>query len=252
MGLLVIQEMFVLHGSPTVLMSFRLEGNASGVKLCLRPFLSGRDFHSLQRENSAFRFEPEQRGSRLRFSPYWGVPQIDMLSNGTYQHAPEWYRNFRYLEESERGLDCDEDLAAPGILSFDLSAGPAIWISSATTPGQALPEGVSADSFHASASRRELARRSAFASPLERAADSYLVARGQGRTIIAGYPWFCDWGRDTFIALRGLCLATGRFSEARDILVEWSQVVSEGMLPNLFPDHNGKPSTTRSMPRSGT
>jgi predicted glycogen debranching enzyme len=240
-GLVVIQETFALHGSPTVLVSFRLEGNASSAKLCVRPLLSGRDFHSLQRENSAFHFQPEQRGSRLRFSPYPGVPQIDMLSNGTYTHAPEWYRNFRYAEEEQRGLDCDEDLAAPGILSFDLSVGPAIWISSATTPGEALPEGVSADSFLSSSSLRERARRSAFATPLERAADSYLVARGNGRTIIAGYPWFGDWGRDTFISLRGLCLATQRFSEAKEILLEWSHVVSEGMLPNLFPDHNGKP-----------
>jgi len=240
-GLVLIQELFVLHGSPTVLLSFRVAGNATGVKLCLRPFLSGRDFHSLQHENSAFRFEPEQHGSRLRFSPYGGVPQIDMLSNGAYTHAPEWYRNFRYAEEEQRGLDCDEDLAAPGILSFDLSAGPAIWIASAITPGEGLPEGVTAQSFFASSSRRERARRGAFANTLERAADSYLVARGQGRTIIAGYPWFGDWGRDTFIALRGLCLATRRLNEARDILVEWSHVVSEGMLPNLFPDGNAKP-----------
>jgi predicted glycogen debranching enzyme len=240
-GLVVIQEMFVLHGSPTLLMSFRLESNERGVKLCLRPFLSGRDFHALQRENSGFRFEPEQHGSRLRFSPYPDVPQIDMLSNGSYGHAPEWYRNFRYAQEQQRGLDCEEDLASPGVLSFDLSAGTAIWISSATSPGETLPEGVTADSFLASSSRRERARRSAFATPLEKAADCYLVARGQGRTIIAGYPWFSDWGRDTFIALRGLCLATQRFSEARDILVEWSHVVSEGMLPNLFPDGNGKP-----------
>jgi len=164
-----------------------------------------------------------------------------MLSNGAYAHAPEWYRNFRYTEEAERGLDCDEDLAAPGILSFDLSNGPAIWISSATTPGEKLPEGVSAEGFFETSRQRELTRRGAFASPLERAADSYLVARGQGRTVIAGYPWFCDWGRDTFIALRGLCFATRRLQEARDILVEWSHVVSEGMLPNLFPDNSGRP-----------
>jgi len=240
-GLVVIQELFVLRGSPTVLVSFRLQGSEPGVRLCLRPFLSGRDFHALQRENSAFRFEPEQHGSRLRFSPYAGVPPIDMLSNGAYTHAPEWYRNFRYTEEADRGLDCDEDLAAPGVLSFDLSAGPAIWISSATTPGEALPEGITAESFHANSGRRERARRNAFASPLEKSAESYLVARGQGCTVIAGYPWFCDWGRDTFIALRGLCFATRRFAEARDILVEWSHVVSEGMLPNLFPDNSGKP-----------
>ena len=240
-GLRVVQETFALHGSPTVLVSFRLEGDAPGVKLCLRPFLSGRDFHSLQGENGGFHFEPEQHGARLRFSPYPGVPSTDMLSNGSYAHAPEWWRKFRYAEEQARGLDCDEDLAAPGILSFDLSARPAVWVLSATTPGEAIPEASTAEAFWATSKRRELARRSAFPTPLERAADSYLVARGQGRTVIAGYPWFGDWGRDTFIALRGLCLVTGRFAEARDILVEWSHVVSEGMLPNLFPDGSGHP-----------
>jgi len=63
------------------------------------------------------------------------------------------------------------------------------------------------------------------------------VRRGSGKTIVAGYPWFTDWGRDTFIAIRGLCLASGRLGEARDILVEWAGAVSEGMLPNRFPDH---------------
>ncbi len=240
-GLVLIQELFVVHSSPTVVLSFSAQGNVQGVKLCLRPFLSGRDFHSLQRENSSFHFEPKQHGSRLRFSPYPGVPSIDMLSNGQYTHAPDWYRNFRYAEEQNRGLDCDEDLAAPGILSFELSLGPAVWVCSATTPGEALPEGATAEAFLANARRRESARRNAFPNALERAADSYLVARGKGRTVIAGYPWFGDWGRDTFIALRGLYLATSRFAEARDILVEWSQLVSEGMLPNLFPDGNGQP-----------
>ncbi len=71
--------------------------------------------------------------------------------------------------------------------------------------------------------------------------DAYLVKRGAGKTIVAGYPWFTDWGRDTFISLRGLCLATGRLDDARDILLEWSNVVSEGMLPNLFPDQSERP-----------
>jgi predicted glycogen debranching enzyme len=87
----------------------------------------------------------------------------------------------------------------------------------------------------------ELRRRALFASPLHRAADAYRVRRGSGSTIIAGYPWFGDWGRDTFIAMRGLCFATGRLEEARDILVEWAGVVSEGMLPNRFPDHGETP-----------
>jgi predicted glycogen debranching enzyme len=87
----------------------------------------------------------------------------------------------------------------------------------------------------------ERLRREAFPTALDRAADSYLVRRSSGKTIVAGYPWFTDWGRDTFIAIRGLCLATGRLADARDILLEWAGAVSDGMLPNRFPDHGEAP-----------
>jgi predicted glycogen debranching enzyme len=87
----------------------------------------------------------------------------------------------------------------------------------------------------------ERSRRARFSDRLDRSADAYLVRRGSGLTIVAGYPWFTDWGRDTFIALRGLCLTTGRFAEAEGILLEWAGAVSEGMLPNFFPDANAPP-----------
>jgi predicted glycogen debranching enzyme len=105
----------------------------------------------------------------------------------------------------------------------------------------AIPEGMSALELVARVRSSELARRKAFASPLHRAADAYLVKRGSGKTIVAGYPWFTDWGRDTFIALRGICLAADRIDEARQILLEWSGAISEGMLPNRFPDHGEAP-----------
>jgi predicted glycogen debranching enzyme len=76
---------------------------------------------------------------------------------------------------------------------------------------------------------------------LDRAADSYLIDRGRGRTILAGFPWFTDWGRDTFIALRGLALARGRFAEAFAILDGWAATVSEGMVPNRFVDTGDAP-----------
>ena len=110
--------------------------------------------------------------------------------------------------------------------------------------GAGLPEPRTADQVAAlahDARAGERARRQSFETPLDRAADAYLVQRGAGLTIVAGYPWFTDWGRDTFIALRGLCLATGRLSDARDILVEWAGAVSDGMLPNRFPDRGEAP-----------
>jgi predicted glycogen debranching enzyme len=93
-------------------------------------------------------------------------------------------------------------------------------------------------------------RRQSFADPLDRAAQAYLVRRGEGKTVIAGYPWFGDWGRDTFIALRGLCLAREDYETARSILCEWAGAVSQGMLPNRFADRAGEPPEYNSVDAS--
>jgi predicted glycogen debranching enzyme len=221
------------------------------IKLRVRPFLSGRDFHSTHHENSAFHFETGQNGERVIFRSYDGVPAVIAHSNGCYTHEPTWYRNFLYSEEQARGLDAVEDLASPGVFEFSLSQKPAVLMLSAVAggddpgssnqPASTPPATESIEARHAQVRTIEQARRQNFSSPLERAADAYLVKRGKGQTLIAGYPWFGDWGRDTFIALRGLCIATGHLDEARDILLQWAGTVSEGMLPNRFPDQGEQP-----------
>jgi predicted glycogen debranching enzyme len=236
-GATIEQEIFVPRGLSLVAIRWRLIGNAAPMTLSVRPFLSGRDLHALHHANPAFRFEGKARGERLTWTPYGGVPGVSVLSNGTYRPEPEWYRNFLYSEEQARGLDFQEDLAAPGIFTWDLSQGEAVLLLGA--PG-ALPPGTAVDTF-SRLSRTEHVRRIRLGSPLERAGDAYLVRRGQGKTIVAGYPWFTDWGRDTFIALRGLAIATGRLAEARSILLQWAGLVSEGMLPNRFVDQGDAP-----------
>ncbi|MEB2310564.1 MAG: glycogen debranching enzyme N-terminal domain-containing protein [Polyangiaceae bacterium] len=245
-GLRLEHELFMVHGAPLVVLSWSAARSAplardAPVTLEVRPLLAGRDFHALMRENGAFRFEPERRGERLEFRPYDGVPELVVLSDGVYAHAPDWYRNFLYAEEHARGLDATEDLASPGVFTWELDQGPATLVFAMKSPeAEELLVGP-ARNLAARLRDRERARRGAFPSRVARAADAYLVRRGAGRTIIAGYPWFGDWGRDTFISLRGLALATGRFDDARDILVEWAGAVSEGMLPNRFPDHGEAP-----------
>jgi predicted glycogen debranching enzyme len=238
--LAIEQEIFVVQGKLAVFVAWKLIGKSQGpVTLHARPFLSIRDFHSMQHENGAFRFDAGESFEHVVWQPYEGAPGVVARSNGRYRQEPTWYRNFLYAEEAARGLDAVEDCASPGAFEWDLSAKPAVWLFAAE--GQRLNHLESTEELYVMTRRTELARREAFASPLHRAADAYLVKRGTGRTIIAGYPWFGDWGRDTFIALRGLCLATGRLEDARDILVEWSGAVSEGMLPNRFPDRGETP-----------
>jgi predicted glycogen debranching enzyme len=240
-GTQIESELFAVHGAPRVVLRFRATTKGA-IQLVLRPLCSGRDYHALHRENAAFRFDVEQTGSRARLQPYSDQPAIFWWSNADYQAAPEWYRNFQYDEERRRGLDFIEDLASPGVLRWDLSRGPAVWILAADLPGLTQAE-LAADPVRAAErdADRERTRRAAFASSMQRAADAYVVTRGRGSTLIAGYPWFTDWGRDTFIALRGLCIATGRLELARSILVEWSSAVSEGMLPNRFADRGEAP-----------
>jgi len=237
-------------------------------RLCVRPLLSGRDYHALHHENPAFDFTATCDADRVRWRPYAQLPAIEVCSNGAYHHEPDWYRNFSYARERQRGLDDGEDLATPGVFTFDLGAGPAVMIlaaiSEATTqavggsaavvdaagvpavsPGSATagtttaPGQAQADA--AAIIAAETARRAVFADRLRRSADAYLVKRDDGLTLLAGYPWFTDWGRDTFIAMRGLLLATGRAAEAGDLLEAWTAYVSEGMLPNRFPDDGGAP-----------
>jgi predicted glycogen debranching enzyme len=240
-GTALEQEIFVRRGEPVVALCWRLVGgktHARGLRLTVRPFLSGRDYHTLHKENSDFKFEPERRNGALLWRPYVGVPGIALHANGEYEHAPEWYRSFLYSEELERGLDATEDLASPGVVRWDLSRQEAVCLLSAVIGRKG--NGGSARRRFAALRAAESRRRSALRG-LERAAEAYLARRGEGMTIIAGYPWFADWGRDTFISLRGVCLATGRLEEAGAILRQWAGAVSEGMLPNRFPDGGEEP-----------
>jgi len=195
---------------------------------------------------------PAAGQSSVGWKPYGDVVGVTALHNGTYRHAPLWYRGFQYDEERARGLDFVEDLGSPGELRFELADGDAVMLLCADMPeGRAVAQAPDAEAVAALLRDAERCRRDAFAGPLHRAADAYLVRRARAHHR-GGLPVVHRLGRDTFIALRGLCLATGRLDDAWDILVAWAGAVSEGMLPNLFVEQGDSPSTTRWTPPSGT
>jgi len=230
-GATLMQECLVDPVDGSVVLAWRIEGGAAAVRLSVRPLLSGRDYHALMQANQAFNFDARAVAGNATWRPYAGLPAVAGLSNGVYVHQPQWYRNFLYSEEAARGLDATEDLASPGRFDFDLPAGEAVLVlrvgDSIALDAQALADRV----------RDIETRRRASLTPPQRAADAYIVRRAPGHSVVAGYPWFTDWGRDTFIALRGLLLSRGRFDIAGSILDAWAGTVSEGMLPNRFPDH---------------
>src|SRR4029078_5155687 len=112
--------------------------------------------------------------------------EIHTIANAEYEHSPEWYRQFRYDEELARGLDAVEDLASPGVFHWKVGVDDvaALVFGAAPAAEHAIPSGISADSFISAVHERERTRRATFASPLHRAADAYLVARGSGSTIV--------------------------------------------------------------------
>jgi predicted glycogen debranching enzyme len=237
-GTAVAHEICAIHGVPGVSLRWRLlKGRPA--RLVLRPFLSGRDYHALHHENDTFDFVPEIDGSRLVWRPYEGLPAISMEANGAYRHEPLWYRNFLYEVERERGLDHVEDLASPGCFDFELGAADAV-VNLRAGEMAASPAGDHGRRVRAQF-EGEAARRALFVSPLERAVSAYIVRRGDRKTVIAGYPWFTDWGRDTFIALRGFMTLPGELDTVREVLLAWAGQVSKGMLPNRFPDTGDAP-----------
>ncbi len=236
-GMTIEHELFVPHGTSAVVLSWRIVNAKESVRLSVRPLLSFKDYHSLQHENTQFQFDADIYEKTVLWKPYPDAPLLTALHNGHYHHEPDWYRQFLYEQEQSRGLDFTEDLATPGLFQWNFTKTRALLIFQAGGQKLASPDHLQKveevfDRFRT----HEEERRKKFATPLVRSADSYFAKRGGGETVIAGYPWFTDWGRDTFISIRGLGLATGRVTETRKILLEWAKSISEGMVPNRFPD----------------
>lgn len=234
-GTVLTQEILVARAACETVLRWRRIAGEGSARLIARPLLAVRDYHALHRENPAFDFTAKITGGHVAFRPYADRPAIGVMTNGSYRHRPDWYRRFLYVHERERGLDCVEDLASPGEFTFDLADDALMVLRSGDSLLVDMPA-------HAEALiEAEGRRRAAIDDAHGLAAESFVVRRKKGRTIVAGYPWFTDWGRDSFIAMRGLCTARGRHDLAEGILRAWAGAVSDGMLPNRFPDGGETP-----------
>lgn len=231
-GTRIEKSLFMVHGEDTTVILYKA---SEACVLEVRPLIAFRDYHSLTHENNALRTEVQISPDSVSVAPYDGMPTLHLLHAGGYVDPHGfWYRKFEYDRERERGLDFQEDLFQPFTLNLNLTANaPAAVIAS--TQARAVK---SADALR----KTEIARRHRVGpSTLARAADQFLVENDGRSTIIAGYHWFGDWGRDTMISLPGLTLATGRPDTARSILLSFAGVANCGLLPNRFPGGGAPP-----------
>lgn len=243
-GLELEKKIFMPHGLNAVVCIWNLRRldrrDKRTVLFELRPLLSFIDYHHLRREDATFGTTYHVEPGVVSINTSEDIPPLVIRHDGAQiDRTGHWYRDFEYAIERERGFDHHEDLFNPFAMKFDGGSASVIVSSPAATDVDA-----------SKLEKDETKRRKTLVSQarvkdditkrLVSAADQFVVSRGTGHTIIAGYPWFSDWGRDTMIALPGLTLATGRPRIARDILLEFSKHISEGMLPNRFPDAGGQ------------
>jgi len=223
-GVELEKAVFMVPGENATVIQYRWTGQAEKCLLELRPLIAFRDYHATTHANAALRADVEIGEGSVKVEPYEGLPALYLLHRGgRVERTGFWYRDFEYDRERERGLDYREDLFQPFVLELKLPRDERAPVIAS----------VASDTFASDAF--------ASVSVLSRAADQFLVKRGAGMTVIAGYHWFTDWGRDTMIALPGLTLATGRPEVAREILLSFAAVADRGMLPNRFPDTGEAP-----------
>src|SRR4051812_46879423 len=242
-GIQLQKTITMVQNENTTLLLYKVIKAAQPFTLELLPLISAKGYHSLQHAYNNIYWDAHFENSIFENQPYEGAPNIYIAVPGaTYRHHPQWFYNFNYAVEKYRGQDFQEDLFNHGTFSIELKEGNSLGIIISTEN----PSGKDAfELFNKEKKRKQLLIRNIVdetTQQLTLAADQFIVKRGEDlKTIIAGYHWFTDWGRDTMISLPGLTLSTGRYTDAKKIIAAFAKVVSMGMLPNRFQDNSEAP-----------
>jgi predicted glycogen debranching enzyme len=243
---LLEQRIFMAPGANVSYLLIELKRASAAARIELKPLVAYRELHAHEQGGRPFGVEARAAGCTVR--AFDGARPFDLEADrGGFTAGEEWYWKFFHREEAARGLDALEDLFVPGVFRAEISLGEPLEFkaSAERTPPPSASRVASALLERSKSSRAALpARAPAWIETLATASDQFLVRRGDAAgsySIIAGFPWFADWGRDTMISLPGLAVALGRFDIAAGILRTYARFVDRGMLPNRFPDEGTAP-----------
>ncbi|MBW4610964.1 MAG: amylo-alpha-1,6-glucosidase [Hassallia sp. WJT32-NPBG1] len=248
--------------SHRILIHYRYEGKDAAI-LRLRLLIGDRDFHHQQRATPELHFSQmlgqQQVCLQAVNSGNFGTPWHLRWTQGNYQSDTVWYWNYQLLEETQRGLGDREDFFSPGYLTVALNPGDAVTLEARVGFPEPTSDVLTSQTFAEALEAEQERLSQIFACPpplcpspsppspiwqkLLRASDQFIVYRASiaGPTVIAGYHWFNDWGRDTLIALPGLALVPQRFDLAKGLLETFGRYCHYGLIPNAFPDAGGEP-----------
>lgn len=239
----------MVYGENTVIVHYHIISGKSGLKLKLTPLVNFRDHHGDSRRHHMV-FKQEPCDNRTLILPYGLELLIELGCRGSHYTPLNdcWFENMEYAVEQERGLSSREDQYIPGYFELDVGRRQEKHITfhatvektGRTFDGLAV---IREEEERIRALIKKAGYADELASALVAAADKFIVYRQStdAKTILAGYPWFTDWGRDTMISLCGLTLSTKRFEDAQSILYTFSRYVRHGLIPNMFPDEGQEP-----------
>ncbi|MFN0080957.1 MAG: amylo-alpha-1,6-glucosidase [Ferruginibacter sp.] len=232
----VTKILSVVQEENTTIIQYTNNGTST-IQLELNPMLVYKDYHGLFKQADEFDFYTERSGETALkiFAKYEAEPLHINASAGNWNLHHSWYKNFELVVEDERGFPFKEDAMNLGTLSVSLIPGENITINFSTKENASLAIIPLKEKYFTD--DKEVP---AFVKDLEASSRQFIVQRKStgGSTIIAGYHWFTDWGRDTMIAMRGISIATMRQEEAKSILQTFFKYLDKGMLPNRFPDYD--------------
>lgn len=227
--IIIDKKLTLVPGVNQVNLSFTNKGNKR-IMLRLNPLICIRDFHAnfVERDTFPAGIELNSGSTVIRE----GTVELKLYHPDAVRRPVHgWYYRFDHSIETERGLNPRDDLYCPFELELELDAG-ATWTMSATTDG---------DVHELPTTGQQAQTQDTAVDRLKHSAKHFLVRTPTRTSIIAGYPWFSDWGRDTMIAIPGICLRTGQVEAARQILRDYASQISQGLIPNRFVEKGEKP-----------
>lgn len=215
-GVVLKKELILVTTEERILIRYTLLDAHSPTKIRFKPFLAFRNIHSLSKANLDVNRKYTEIENGIKIRLYNGYPYLYMQFSKKveYIHVPDWYYNIEYLEEKERGYDYQEDLFVPGYFEMPIKKGDVIVFSAGTSPCKTRSLNKQFDKEVKSRIKRD-----SFEACLINAAQQFFVYKDKKRVeVIAGFPWFGTWGRDTFIALPGLTLPQNKIDEIKLVI----------------------------------
>jgi predicted glycogen debranching enzyme len=243
----VKKKIFLVHNSNMTCVLYDIESKKEEALLKIFPLVNSRDFHYTARSGYlSFSQKTDSSGVKLESSNGF---TFYLSSNLEYHSDPRWYYNLEYDAEKQRGLNSQEDNFNPGYFESKLKSGTSrFFIAASTEDISSLNLRKVDELYKRTVNRQNLLvlnsrLRDPFALKLLRATDTFTVKNtfSGENTVIAGYHWYSDWGRDTMISLTGLFLIPYRHEEARSVLMNFARYCRKGLIPNTFPAFGGEP-----------